>query len=428
MDKNMLPKDETKAGFRVFKQENLLEKFLRTLKSEIEEAARNKQPVLVLIFGHGEEETFGIHIGRDEEGLLTKTLNREKLASVMKKEVQTSVISTSSSSGWVMKPNWNEHFDVKPTFRQFTAAASENPTLFSSLSQIAGRKAAESIFAAYLLDSEITTSSMVEELNDVGQPTGNMKEILTKIREDSEGEGFENLKYALTKQLVSECKARLGSIWDIHSLSFASEDDLWTEAGGRERTGFPLSEYKEKWESLPEAPLLKTVYPTDDDHVPYPLAGSIMSRNSRALHNIVRVKAARYLNSNPGPNNGGCNVMIHGRLYRVGEGRQFEMEQFYTLNEILDYRWGQICLAELYCYALEIGVSEEQQTDKFHEHNWWRSLHTKMKTKKLASVQKLLLLFWRDMKLSIVGLFMKLRSSTSRFFAKGLVIRNPRSI
>ena len=59
------------AGFRVFQPKDplvldLLEKFLGTLRDEIKNAAQNKQPVLVLIFGHGEEITSNIFIGCNE--------------------------------------------------------------------------------------------------------------------------------------------------------------------------------------------------------------------------------------------------------------------------------------------------------------------------------------------------------------------------
>ena len=63
MDETMLPKDEMAAGFRVFQPKDLLERFVATLKDEIKEAARTKQPVLVLIFGHGDEKDYGIFIG-----------------------------------------------------------------------------------------------------------------------------------------------------------------------------------------------------------------------------------------------------------------------------------------------------------------------------------------------------------------------------
>jgi hypothetical protein len=69
MNNEMLPRDEINAGFRVFEPKDFLERFLATLKSKIKEAARTKQLVLVLIFGHREEKTFGIFISYEEDGL-----------------------------------------------------------------------------------------------------------------------------------------------------------------------------------------------------------------------------------------------------------------------------------------------------------------------------------------------------------------------
>jgi hypothetical protein len=101
MNEKMLPKDEMKAGFRVFEPKDL-ERFLGTLKSEIKEAARTKQPVLALIFGYGEKETVGIFIGCDEGGSLKLTPAR--LASLLRKEVQTILVLTSCyPGGWIMQ-------------------------------------------------------------------------------------------------------------------------------------------------------------------------------------------------------------------------------------------------------------------------------------------------------------------------------------
>jgi hypothetical protein len=379
MNEEMLPKDEMKAGFRVFKPKDLLERFLGTLKSEIKEAARTSQPVLVLIFGHGEEETSGIFIGCKEDGVLK--LNQDRLASVLQKEVQTTMILTlCHSGGWIMKPNVNEHFDAKPTFNHTFLAAAElkHPSLSWSLSQTVGRQAGGSVFATCLLNSIITASDRTEgfyngekicteELSDKGRPTGNMVEKLIKVQEDNKGEDISLSIAALTQQIVYECKARCGTLWDEHKFSFAAQDDLWAEAWGK-RTGLPLLNYKERWTNLPEAPPLKNVYPPAG-----PLAGSIMSKSPGALHNVVKVKAARYMNSKPGPDNGGGNTNCHPRFYRLIEGARFEFDQLYCLNEILDYRQGLIGLAEIYCYALEIGVPEDRKVDQFDETEWLRS-------------------------------------------------------
>jgi hypothetical protein len=376
LNETMLPKDEMKAGFRVFEPKDLLERFLGTLKSEIREAAQTKQPVLVLIFGHGERETSGIFIGCNEGGSLK--LNPARLASVLQKEVQTTMVLTSCySGGWIMNPNLNEHFDVKPTSNHtfLTAAGSQNPSLSWSLSQTVGRQAGGSVFATCLLNSIITASDRTEgfysrgkgyfeELDEKGQTTGDMKEKLIKVREDDEGEVISLSMAALTQQIVYECEARYGSLWETHQFSFAAQDDLWAKAWSK-RTGLPLLNYKDKWESLPEAPLMKNIYPPAG-----PLTGSIMSKSPEALYNIVQIKAARYMGSNPGLDNSGCNTDCHPGFHKLVEGTRLEFDELYRLNEILDYRQGQIGLAEIYCYALEIGVPEDRQVDQFDEMEW----------------------------------------------------------
>jgi len=95
-----------------------------------------------------------------------------------------------------------------------------------------------------------------------------------------------------------------------------------------------------------------------------------MSKNPEALYNIVKVKATRYMNSNPGPDNAGCNTNCHPRFYKIIEGTQLESNELYRLNEILDYRQSQIRLAETYCHALEIGVPEDRQVGQFDELEW----------------------------------------------------------
>lgn len=87
MNEEMLPENEFAAGFRVFKPEDLLERFLATLKEEIQEAAQREQPVLVLIFGHGEENTFQIFFGCNVDDKTQWKLSDKSLTSVLRKEV-----------------------------------------------------------------------------------------------------------------------------------------------------------------------------------------------------------------------------------------------------------------------------------------------------------------------------------------------------
>ena len=376
MNETMLPKDEMQAGFRVFEPKDLLERFLATLRSEIIEAARTKQPVLVFIFGHGEKKSSGIFIGCDEDGCLQ--LNEARLASVLKKGVQTTLVLTSCySGGWLMKPNYNSNFDVKPTFNHsfLTAAGAKNKSLSWALSQSVGRQAGGSVFATCLLNSIITASDRAEgfyngerkdsdESKDEGQSSGDFKGNLIKVHEDDEGEEMSLSMAALTRQVRYECEARYGTLWEKHNFSFAAQDDMWAKAWGN-RTGLPLLDYKATWEKLPEAPVEKIVYPPAGS-----LTGSIMSRSPKALYNIVRVKAIRYMESKPGPDNGGCNTNCHPGFHKLVEGAPLEFEKLYYLDGILDYREAQMVFAELYCEFLEIGVPEGQKANQFDEDEW----------------------------------------------------------
>ena len=384
MNLEMLPKDEMSAGFRLIKPKDLLERFLATLKSEVKEAAQTKQPVLVLIFGHGEVKTYGIQFGSSEGS--KSTLNQARLASVLQRGVQTTMVITSCySGGWFMAPNANEHFDVKPMFNHsfLTAAKHDTQSISWSVSQSMGRQSGGSVFATCLLNSLITASDKTEdyhseekvhpkELNDKGHLSGEMEGKLYQVEQDDEGEDLDISMAALTRKIFFECQARCGSIWDDHGFSFAAQDDLWAKAWGK-RTGLPLLNYKEKWESLPEAPSEKRVYPPTGPHIGSmvnPITGSIMSKSHEALHNIVKVKAIRYMNSHPFADNVGSNTNCHPYFHRLIEGAHFEFDRLYKINDILDYRLGQNALAEIYCNAMEIGVPEGLRLDQFDASEW----------------------------------------------------------
>jgi hypothetical protein len=362
MNEEMLPQDEMKAGLRIFKPKDLLDRFLGTLQSEIREAARTKQPVLVLVFGHG-DETRGTFMGCGQDG--DWTMSRERLASVLLKQVQTTMIITSCfSGGWVMTPNLNEHFAVKPTFNHSFLAAAGNDTqsLSWDISKSIGRQAGGTIFATYLLDSIITACDGTEE-----QSTRGREENLVGV--NNEGQESHTMA-ALTRKIMDEYEARCGSLWEEHKFSFAVQDDLWADAWGK-RTGLPVLNYQQTWESLPEAPLGPIVYPDGAGH----FTGSFMSKSPEALYNIVRVKAIRYMKSYPGLDNAGGNTNCHPGFYDLVQGRHLEFDELYRLNGILDYRQSQMGLAEFYCGTLEIGVPENRQADQFDEYGWLDSHH-----------------------------------------------------
>lgn len=348
MDKTLLPKDEMKEGFRKFNGKDLLERFLSTLRSEVQAAAQNKQPVLVLIFGHGLFGNSSVFMGCGLGG--SWLMSEDHLASVLQKAVQTTLILTSCySGGWVMKPNKNQHFDLKPKFNYtiLTAAGIKKESLSWPEIQTAGRQAGGSVFATCLLNSIVAVSenSSTEKLvkNDEGTESSTM--------------------VALTQGIVEECKRLQPSIWQKHEFSCAIQDDLWAQFWGK-RTGLPLSDYRTRWESLPEALHSQILYPPGSPQTACLGTGS-MSRSPQALNNIVRFKAARYMALNPGPNNLGGNTSCHPLFRDLIEGADFELSELYILNEVLDYRKYQTELAEYYCYTMGLKVHAERQVDEF---------------------------------------------------------------
>jgi hypothetical protein len=69
LDKSMLPQIENAGDIRVVASNELLPRFLAHLEEESRNAVHGNVPLLVLVFGHGEPDNFGISIG----GLMDQT-------------------------------------------------------------------------------------------------------------------------------------------------------------------------------------------------------------------------------------------------------------------------------------------------------------------------------------------------------------------
>ena len=63
LDRNQLQQLECDDNICVFSRTELLEDFLRTFRSECNIAAKYQQPVLLLVFAHGQDATHDIFIG-----------------------------------------------------------------------------------------------------------------------------------------------------------------------------------------------------------------------------------------------------------------------------------------------------------------------------------------------------------------------------
>lgn len=102
--------DITEANnIRVIPRRDLCESFLSTIRSEIVSVLQNQQPLLLMVFGHGEEETHSILIGwksgRPEKFRISEM---NKLLDICSngRAPEISLLTTARySGGWAMMPH-----------------------------------------------------------------------------------------------------------------------------------------------------------------------------------------------------------------------------------------------------------------------------------------------------------------------------------
>ncbi|KAJ5130780.1 uncharacterized protein N7515_006819 [Penicillium bovifimosum] len=136
--------------------------------------------------------------------------------------------------------------------------------------------------------------------------------------------------------------------YDTHRISFSAQDDKW-HFEGRTGSGFPLLDYKKKWEELREVKSIQPLGESCDPTAASGFTGSI----SRGYHNIVKAKARAYMDSFPGPDNVATN-QAHWKLKRLLQGKKYPEEVLVYLNDTLDYRLSAMTLASQYVSFLDI--------------------------------------------------------------------------
>jgi hypothetical protein len=278
-----------------------------------------------------------------------------------------------------MKPNLNSYYDQKPIFDCdfFVAAGPEKKSFSWSVTQIAGRQAGVVVFVQSLILSIVTATESTdstedsvkchnEELNDKKTAPGQTKQTLAMARSFHGVYGKEHIfdaedMRAIAKELCYECEKRYGTLWSTNDRSFTAQDDSWTNSWGA-RTGIPLENYKQRWESLPEATATRKTHMSNN---------SVMSKTYQAFYNLVKMKAQCYMGSNPGIDNSGNNTDYHPGIHRLVSGEYLDLKEISRLNEVLEYRMSQMAVAEVYCYFLGIGVPDDRLPHEWDEWKWY---------------------------------------------------------
>ncbi|PKY00237.1 hypothetical protein P168DRAFT_276102 [Aspergillus campestris IBT 28561] len=342
LDETFLDGIEASHNIRVIPAKDLLERFLATLRSETQIAAREDQPVLVFVFGHGDAGTFGVSVGGEDRVDQAPRLTRQKFASATRRGVKLTLVMTSCySGGWILQPVGASVLAPakKLNISGMTAVNAEETSVSWVCSQSCGR-AGGSIYATSVLNALVNMAKVSSQ--DPTHP------VLYDDEELSASPTYINMCSS-----VYEAYKNNDPFYGSHGISFSAQDDRWN-LEWRKRSGFPLLNYQAKWEELREV----DVSPSPADETPdltaaLGFAGSI----GQGYHNVIQAKAAVYMNSFPGPDNIGPNV-AHWDLKQLLQGKQYDKEILMDLNDMLDYRLSTITLASHYVSFLDLQFPE----------------------------------------------------------------------
>lgn len=338
LDQNTMPGIEQTDSLRVVSRKDLLERFLSTLREQSLLAKNENQHLVVLVFGHGDPETFGVALGGDEPNLKIEDVQR-----ALQPGTPVTLFMTSCySGGWIVKPNAMTCKPINAT--GITGAGPHAESQSWPVSSSIGRACGSMITSAIL-----QTSIAIEESQETAE-----------IRQDP--------TYISFARSIYDSYKRLDRFADEQAIHFSAQDDQWGLHFKR-RSGIPLSQLKSRWESLRSVPAGN-----------YGSGGSDRLVTGTRLLGTVRKRskvkyAARFYfdNANPGLHNAASNIALHGQLMRLLNGKQkFSDEELDEIFETLRYRLDALAQADE--LATIMGVANEAfNTYSFNREHWKRS-------------------------------------------------------
>ncbi|PGG99021.1 hypothetical protein AJ79_08720 [Helicocarpus griseus UAMH5409] len=338
-DKTLLDGIEARKNILVIPSKDLLERFLATLRSETQLAAKEDQPVRVFIFGHGEQGNYGFAIGGEGSVDSAPKLTLQKFNSAIYTGVDVSLFTTSCySGGWAIKPMRGSSLSPanKLNISRTTAVNEEETSREWACSQSCGR-ARRSIYRS-------------SGDNDVG---ASIQDIADRIRGMEFSDQAKRANTVSSSLSVETPVTVLSDLRDICSKSLIALSDIRNMTLSTIRTGFHFLPKMANGEvgRAARSPVGKTnnEIATPDLTSPLGFTGNI----GPGYHNVVRVKARAYMESFPGPDNVGVNG-VHSKLKQLLGGKKYDEEILIELNDTLDYRLSSMPLASQYVTFLDL--------------------------------------------------------------------------
>ena len=354
-------------------------RFREQVKSQCSAAAAAGETVLLMLFGHGEKDTAGIYLGEKNTTFKPKQLKLQ----LKGLDVNVTLLTTQCyGGGWACLPALN-----------LTTMAAAGRTQISKAWRYSGScgRACGSMFATAIINkltmNPHTNWPLGEEADDDDNDKGPC--------EDWTGEQHDS--YA------SFCKAVYESLLrDVdrrgmeHEVTFSAQDDAWTMCWGN-RTGIPLENFQQRWNTLDEYPADATLHPGDpfnrDPNVsqelreeykqlwrvekkrlqalpavimpsaPGEATGSVLGKrkmsgryggNVDSLIDTVKVIGADYLRSYPGGEDSGNSGGLHYNIVRIIEGEEKDQTVVEEQLRHIQFRMEQQAAADRYLEMMQI--------------------------------------------------------------------------
>lgn len=320
LDHNQRPDPLT---MRVEEPENLLPNFLEHFSTTCQIAHAANEPVLVCIFGHGDDLTHGVEIGGTAaEGPLLSIESFSKVLTTNESINISFLMKSCFSGGWAITTNLGSAESVRMA-TTMTAAGPNQPSEFRPLTASLG-----------LACGSIYVSALIKALED---ETG-------EARDDGAVMTTKDFSHAITTQLREVIDPRF---WRTHDTQFEVQDDRW-EDPFHERTGIGDTEYRKRLGPLRTIPA--TFDKWNEEHsgaLHVAVAASNYGGSMFAVKKTIRKKAIQYMQSYPGRDSQGTNIREHAAIKKcITDSTSFPESGWSMVWSILNYRMTSIHIAE----------------------------------------------------------------------------------
>ena len=304
-------KDEV-ADVKVFKPEDLLERFASYISEASKEVIGTNRPILILMFAHGIEKTFCLTIGGAGEYKKCTKLSRDTFRQALLRHnpnPNVAVLTTMCYGG-----GWAQSTFLKITTMAGTSAEEEllSWPKSESIGRYCGSRYATGVAEA-LIRTEIKELDLTSDEGEEVQQSPTYTALVDTIH------------HILTKEV---------DVRESNYMSFSAKDDMWAMEW-RERTGFPLSEYQKKWEAL--TPVQQGGSIDHSRTVSIRFSEGIALSPSKAHHRLLRL-VHDYMQSNPGDSSAAKNHAVHSGCCSLLKGEELANWELEVLAGSLQYR------------------------------------------------------------------------------------------